>query len=197
MTENQIYRNAARALPATLVIVLLAGCATSPTKRISSSLAPRDYWTEKKQKIRPHKKRAVVAALEKVMRKAASGRSLESLGISTLKEAVVLLEEPKAAAPFIADAIYGKNLWSGRKSEPYYWKFRYWCVDMTGYLKEKRFVPILSSIVSGVNERNELRIRAVKALREMKAESILKKLFFQTDNSAVREEIAKAVISFD
>jgi len=197
MTENQIYRNAARFLLTALFFVLLAGCATAPKKRILSSQAPRDYWAEKKQKIRPDKKRAVTEALKKVMLKAASGSSLESLGISTLKQAVVLLEEPKAAAPFVADAIYGKNLWSGRKSEPYYWKFRYWCVDMAGYLKEKRFAGMLSSIVSGVNERNELRIRAVKALREMKAESILKKLFFQTDNSAVREEIAKAILSFD
>ncbi len=197
MTENQIYRIAARFVLTALLFVLMAGCAAAPKKIILPPPVPRDYWMEKKRKISPQKKKAVMEALEKVMLKAASGASLDSLGISTLKESVVLLENPKAAAPFIADAIEGKNSWSVRKNEPYYWKFRYWCVDMAGYLNEKKFAGMLSSIVSRGNEKNELRVRSVRTLREMKAKAVLRKLFLKMDNSAAREEIARALLVLD
>ncbi|MCD6311939.1 MAG: hypothetical protein J7M11_05720, partial [Elusimicrobia bacterium] len=194
---NQIYRLAARSVLTALFFILMEGCAGAPKKTILPQPVPRDYWTENKQKISPRKKKAVMEALEKVMSKAASGASLESLGISTLRESVVLLENPKAAAPFIAGAVEGRNSWSGIKNEEYYWKFRYWCVDMAAYLNEKKFAGMLSAIVSRENEKNELRVRAVRTLREMKAKAVLRNLFFQTDNSAVREEIAKALLFLD
>ncbi|MEA2081952.1 MAG: hypothetical protein U9O97_04375 [Elusimicrobiota bacterium] len=197
MTENQIYRIIARFVPVLLFFILMAGCSVPGKKLILRGSVIPDYWSEKKHKIPPHKKRGVIDALEKVRQKSASGGSLESLGISTLKEAVVLLEEPKAAAPFIADAIACKNLWNGRNGGAYYWKFRYWCVDMAGYLNDEKFAEMLFLIASGNGEKDKLRVRAVKSLREMKARSSLKKLFLKTDNPAVREETAKALLYLD
>ncbi|MBU2528681.1 hypothetical protein KKF70_04760 [bacterium] len=196
MTENQIYSQTSRAAALVLGLILMSGC--YPAKRmIVQPEVPRDYWTEKKQRISPHQKRAVLEALERVRKKAASGSSLDSLGISTLKESVVLLDHPSAAAPFIADAIEGRDLWSGIKGESYYWKFRYWCIDMAGYMDERQFAGMLASIVSREDEKDELRIRAVMTLREMKEKESLRKLFMEMKNSAVREEIARALLYFD
>jgi len=197
MTENQIALRAARSAAIVLAFLFISGC--YPAARISAipAKAPADYWLEKKQKIRPHQKKAVLEALESVRKKAASGSSLEGLGISTLKESVILLEDPSSAIPFIADAIEGRDLWAGLRGEAYYWKFRYWCVDMAGYMGERQFDAILASIVSREEEKDELRIRAVRTLREMKAKENLRKLFTETDNPAVREEIAQAILYFD
>ncbi|MBA3066701.1 hypothetical protein KJ633_07675 [bacterium] len=197
MTENQIGRIAVRFILTALAAVFMAGCAGVGKKIILPPEVPRDYWSEKKQNIPEREKKAVMDALEKVMLKASSGASLESLGISTLKESIVLLDNPKAAVPFIADAIEGKNLWSTKKNELYYWKFRYWCIDMAGYLNDKNFAEMLSSIISSENEKNELRVRSVRTLREIKAKSVLKNLFMETGNSAIREEIARALLSLD
>lgn len=75
-----------------------------------------------------------------------------------------------------------------------FWKFRFWCVDMAGYLKNGKLAQILYSVVADRNERLEIRMRAVVSLREMKKKPMLKKLFLKTKEVSIREEVAKAIL---
>ncbi len=106
----------------------------------------------------------------------------------------MILNNPGNASPIIVNAIEQKGTWKKFAQEAAYWKFKFWCVDMAGYLKEKKIAPVLYKIAENKNEKEEIRKRAVIALSQMKQKTFLRKLFEATRENRIREEIARAIL---
>ena len=55
-------------------------------------------------------------------------------------------------------------------------------------------MALLMDIVMDKGERTDVRIRAVRSLKELNEKEQLKKIFDFVENSSVREEIAKVIL---
>jgi len=189
--KNQIsgkYRGACIYL-----VLLMSSCATLPERPLPAKI-PQDYWLLKKQSVRGAKRKKIQDALDSVFRKAQSAKTMDEFGIITMRESIILLEETKACVPFVAEVILGKGQWLVAAKQPSFWKFRFWCVDMAGYLKDKKLAEILYSSAFDKKEPPEIRKRAVLSLREMRKKQFLRELFLKTEETSIREEVAKALL---
>ncbi|MFH1957918.1 MAG: hypothetical protein ABIJ15_05535 [bacterium] len=174
-------------------ILLISSCATLPEKPEPAKI-PLDYWLQKKESVGRAKREKIQNALDSVFRKALSTKTMDEFGIITMKESITLLEEAGDSAPFVAEVILGREQWAAQAKQPLFWKFRFWCVDMGGYLKDKKLAEILYSVAADRNERPEIRMRAVLSLREMRMKHFLRELFLETEDVSIREEVAKSIL---
>ncbi|MFH1352942.1 MAG: hypothetical protein ABIH68_05130 [bacterium] len=174
-------------------VLLMSSCATLPEKPLPAKI-PQDYWLQKKESVARAKREKIQGVLDSVFRKALSTKTMDEFGIITMKESIALLEEASDSAPFVAEVILGREQWSAGALQPLFWKFRFWCVDMAGYLKDKKFAEILYSVAADRNERPEIRMRAVISLREMRMKQFLRELFLKTEDVSIREEVAKSIL---
>ena len=182
--------------PFTCIILLLASCAGPKKLMPPPEVAPTEYWKIKAEAVSPEKRKIILEALDKVLEKSRKIIDLNSFGIKTMKESIAILNETKSAAPFIIEAIMISGRWSTVLKESDF-QFRYWCIDMAGYFKDDALPGMLYAIALDEKERSEVRIRAVKSLRELKSRNYLKKLFMKTGDSKVREETAKSILYLD
>jgi len=189
--KNRILGKCRRAC--VYLVLLINSCATLPKKPAPAKI-PRDYWLLKKQRVSPAKREKIQYALNSVLQKALVTGTMDEFGISTMRESIVILERTAAAAPFIAEVLLLKGQWASYVNPSSFWKFRFWCVDMAGYLKNGKLARILYSVAADRNERLEIRMRAVISLREMRKKRLLKELFLKTKEVSIREEVAKAIL---
>jgi len=147
-----------------------------------------------RKKIPPKLKDKINSTLERVFKKAMTSRTMDEFGIGTMKEAIFIIDQKENSVFFLCEAITGVGKWSREKENPLYWKFKYWCVDIAGYIKDKNLVALLMDIVMDKSERTDVRIRAVRSLKELNEKKQLKKIFDFVENSSVREEIAKVIL---
>ncbi len=173
--------------------ILISSCATIPEKPLPAKI-PQDYWLQKKESVGRAKREKIQGALGSVFRKALSAKTMDEFGIITMNESIALLEEEGDSAPFVAEVILGREQWSSGAPQPSFWKFRFWCVDMAGYLMDKKLAEVLYAVAADRNERPEIRMRAVLSLREMRMEQFLRELFLMTEDVSVREEVAKSIL---
>ena len=174
------------------LFLFFSSCARPPVK-IPRAQPPADYWKLKAASVKGAKRKKILAVLDRVLEKSRRIRGLDAFGIRTMNESVKILDESKNASSFIAGAILKTGRWRAalKNSD---WRFRYWCVDMAGYLKDRKLAEVLYSVALDGRERPEVRVRAVKSLREFKNRYYLKKLLRRVSKSGVREEIAKAIL---
>jgi len=119
---------------------------------------------------------------------------MDEFGIGTMKEAIFIIDQKENSVPFLCEAITAQGSWGREKINPLYWKFKYWCVDVAGYIKDKNLVALLMDIVMDKGERTDIRIRAVRSLKELNQKKQLKEIFDFVENSSIREEIAKVIL---
>ena len=173
--------------------LLINSCVTLPEKPAPEKI-PRNYWLLKKQSVGRAKRKKIKDTLDSVFQKALSTKTMNEFGIVTMKESITLLEEARVCSPFVAEVILRRGQWSASSKHPLFWKFRFWCVDMAGYLKDKKLAEILYSAAADRKELPEIRMRAVISLREMKKKQFLKELFLKTEEVFIREKVAKALL---
>ena len=190
MLKKQVF---IRVIVLHMPLLFVCSCQTIPSAKTAGQ-PPAVYWAEKKKKISPEKKRKIFNALNNVLTKAKKYPGIEQFGINTMKESILILNERKYAAPLIAEVILSTGAWSNKASLPYFWKFRFWCIDMAGYLRKKTIVRVLYDIAGNRNEDKKLRIRAVLSLKELSEKKLLRNLFLKTGQPEVREEIAKSIL---
>lgn len=106
----------------------------------------------------PREDQITLATLKRVESIAKRGTSLEQLGKSTLQESAVLLDLSAQAVPGLLKHLKSKN---GN------WKARFWAVDMLGYVGDASAVKPLRGIASDWREKDFVRKRAKRALKEI------------------------------
>ncbi|RLD17211.1 MAG: hypothetical protein DRI36_04500 [Caldiserica bacterium] len=140
--------------------------------------------------VKPEIKVKIKAILKEVEDLSFKYKNLESFGIATMKQSAEILEFGKIASPFVIEALYlSKNF-----------NYKYWLVDILGYLKDKRNILPLLSIVEDENEEIEIRKRAVESVAEIggkEAIKFLKDSYKIVKNEEVKEKIAEVIVKLE
>ncbi|MCD6413295.1 MAG: HEAT repeat domain-containing protein [Elusimicrobia bacterium] len=189
MRTNKIFRQ----ISAAGFLIIIAGC--GGMRNVIKQATPKiDYWAIRREKIPAEKKNKITKTLYSVLLKARNSPTMDAFGIGTMKESIMILDNPHDAAPAIVSAIEEKGIWKKFAGEKAYWKFKFWCVDIAGYLKEKKIASLLYEIADDKTEKKEIRNRAIISLSQMKQKNFLRKLFETTHEDYLREEIARAIL---
>ncbi|MEA3506371.1 MAG: HEAT repeat domain-containing protein [Elusimicrobiota bacterium] len=131
--------------------------------------------TEPDRGLDKEKQQRIEKILDSVSQKA-SRLSLENLGRSTMKESVDIIDMGTLAASHLI-----RKLKKARS-----WKMRYWLVDMLGYIQSRDGLWPLLEIIEDPTEKEEVRLRACEALKELNYSEI-------ADNLRISAELVKDI----
>lgn len=170
-------RNIKYLIPAILAATVFFGCSARRQAPVDEPAAGLD--AEKQQRIEK--------ILDSVSREA-DRLSLESLGRSTMKESVNIMDVgPLAASHLIRRLKKARN-----------WKMRYWLVDMLGYIDSRDGLWPLLEIIEDPTEKEEVRLRACEALKELNYSEVVDDLRISAEiveNRKIKEKIIETISS--
>lgn len=112
--------------------------------------------------------------------------SLENLGRGSMSESVALMDIGEPAARVISMKLKEKNNW----------RYRFWLVDMLGYVGGEGNITPLIEVVEDSSENIRVRLRAAESLRELRLSRALPALLISRDivaDQRVLEEINKSI----
>jgi hypothetical protein len=162
-------------IPAILSTAFFFGCSARQPVTVDKPAVGLDK--EKQQRIEK--------ILDSVSQKA-SRMSLESLGRSTMKESVDIIDMgPLAVSHLIRRIKKTRN-----------WKMRYWLVDMLGYIDSRDGLWPLLEIIEDPAEKEEVRLRACETLKELNYSDIADNLQLSAEivkNIKVKEKIIETI----
>ncbi|MFW6134290.1 MAG: HEAT repeat domain-containing protein [Elusimicrobiota bacterium] len=107
----------------------------------------------------------------KRVREIALKHDLEYLGRNTMNESVELMDIGSVVSPFVV-----RKLKQARN-----WRFRYWLVDILGYIVSNDNVIPLIEIIEDDSEKKEVRLRACESIKELRYPSAVKHLVISKD----------------
>ena len=160
--------------------LILSGC-TKETSRIlpaaESSRVKIDIETAQK----------INKILDSV-RNTAMEHPLDYLGRNTMAEAVKIMDAGVGASEVLIK----------RLKTAYDWKFRFWIVDLMGYIPDRDNILPLIEIIEDPLEKDIIRFRACESLKELDYTKSIEQLLISMDlveDPIVREEIRKTIES--
>lgn len=163
-----------------ILILLLSGCYPAPKKRVP--LPVPEYHIDKKTEKRIKKD---LAEVEKICQ---SNESLDVVGKSTMIQSARLIDLGKASSPVLVSVVQDKT-----KN----WKFRYWAVDLLGYIEDEKNILALIAVIEDSAEQENIRFCALQSIAEManpEAVEYLEVAEQIVENGGLREEITKVII---
>ncbi len=120
------------------------------------------------------------------IRTASREKTLENLGRSTMSESVALMDMGDRIAPILI-----QELKSGSN-----WKFRFWLVDMLGFVGGYGNILPLVEVIEDNSEREKVRLRACESIKELRLPEAVRYLLVSREivsNPRVKAEIQKAI----
>lgn len=162
-----------------ILILFLSGCYPAPKKRVPLSVP--EYHVDKKTEKRIKKD---LTEVEKICQ---SSESLDVVGKSTMTQSARLIDLGKVASPVLVSVVQDKT-----KN----WKFRYWAVDLLGYIEDEKNILALIAVIEDSADEEKIRFCALQAIAEMANPEAIEYLEVAeqiVENGALREEITKVM----
>jgi len=162
-----------------ILILFLSGCYRVP-KEIAPPPVPEYRVDEETQK-------RIKEYLTEVEEICQNSESLDIVGQSTMTQTVRLIDLGKAASPMLVSVVQDKTK---------HWKFRYWAVDLLGYIEDEKNILPLIAVIEDPSEEDKIRFCALQAIVEManpEAIEYLKVAEQIVENNSLREEITKVI----
>lgn len=159
------------------VIVLLSGCAVIGVSRKTPVGFREGIDDEIYQKIE-----RILKRVENVARQ----HDLDYLGRSTLKESVEIME----LGVKVSHVLVEKLKLTGN------WKFRFWIVDMLGYIPNRDNIVSLIEVIEDSTEEELVRLRACESLEELSYLQAIEHLLISMDmveNKGVKRKINETI----
>ncbi|HLD29951.1 MAG TPA: HEAT repeat domain-containing protein [bacterium] len=136
--------------------------------------------------ISPEQRNRIRTVLKEVERLSGVHRNLDNFGISTMKQAIEIMEAGRKASPLVAEALLATPSSN----------FRYWLIDILGYLKDDRNLFPLFAVLENENEKRPFRERALESAKEIGGKQVRKMLldsYSRIDDKNLREKIARVI----
>jgi len=162
-----------------ILILFLSGCYPAPKKRLPPPV-PEYYVDEKMQK-------RIKKDLTEVEKICQNSESLDVVGQSTMTQSARLIDLGKVASPVLVSVVQDKSK---------HWKFRYWAVDLLGYIKDEINILPLIAVIEDSADEEKIRFCALQAIAEMANPEAIEYLEVAeqiVENGALREEITKVI----
>lgn len=162
-----------------ILILFLSGCYPAPKKRLPPPV-PEYYVDEKMQK-------RIKKDLTEVEKICQNSESLDVVGRSTMTQSARLIDLGKVASPVLVSVVQDKSK---------HWKFRYWAVDLLGYIKDEINILPLIAVIEDSADEEKIRFCALQAIAEMANPEAIEYLEVAeqiVENGALREEITKVI----
>lgn len=162
-----------------ILILFLNGCYSAPKKRLPPPV-PEYYVDEKMQK-------RIKKNLTEVEKICQNSESLDVVGKSTMTQSARLIDLGKAASPVLVSVVQDKT-----KN----WKFRYWAVDLLGYIEDERNILALIAVIEDSADEEKIRFCALQAIAEMGNPEAIEYLEVAeqiVENGALWEEITRVI----
>ncbi len=163
-----------------ILILFLSSCYPAPKKRIPLPV-PEYYVDEKTEK-------TIKKNLNEVEKICQNSESLDIVGKSTMTQSARLIDLGKAASPVLVSVVQDKT-----KN----WKFRYWAVDLLGYIEDEKNILALIAVIEDSADEEKIRFCALQAIAEManpEAVEYLEVAEEIVENATLREEITNVII---
>jgi len=163
-----------------ILILFLSSCYPAPKKRVP--LPVPEYYVDEKMQKRIKKD---ITEVEKICQ---NSESLDVVGKSTMTQSARLIDLGKAASPVLVSVVQDKT-----KN----WKFRYWAVDLLGYIEDERNILPLIAVIEDSAEQEKIRFCALQAIEEManpEAVEYLEVAEEIVESGTLREEITNVII---
>lgn len=160
-----------------MLILFLGGCYPTPRKRVPVP----EYRIDKKAQKKIKKD---LTEVEKICQ---NSESLDIVGKSTMTQSARLIDLGEVASPMIISVVQDKT-----KN----WKFRYWAVDLLGYIKDEKNILPLIAVIEDSTEQEKVRFCALQAIDEMANPEAIEYLEVAeqiVENGTLREEITKVI----
>jgi len=160
-----------------MLILFLSGCYPAPKKRVP---VPEYHIDKKAQK----KIKKDLTEVEKICQ---NSESLDIVGQATMAQSAKLIDLGEVASPMIISVVQDKT-----KN----WKFRYWAVDLLGYIKDEKNILPLIAVIEDSAEEEKVRFCALQAIAEMANPEAIEYLEVAeqiVENGTLREEITKVI----
>jgi hypothetical protein len=160
------------------LILFLTGCYPVPKKIVPPIPEYRvDEETEKRIK----------EYLNQVEEICQNSESLDVVGQSTMTQSAKLIDLGKAASPMLVGVVQDKTK---------HWKFRYWAVDLLGYIDDEGNILPLVAVIEDSAEEEKIRFCAVQAIAEMDKPEAIEYLEVSeqiVESESLMEEIRKVI----
>ncbi|MFH1416549.1 MAG: HEAT repeat domain-containing protein [Elusimicrobiota bacterium] len=153
----------------------ITGCAVTARQKVPVAIEKVDEETA--QKVRK--------TLEKV-RKMASQSSLDYLGRNTMNESVMLMDLGPAVSSILVEELRTTSDW----------KYRFWLVDMLGFLPTPDNIIPLIEVLEDYTENVSVRLRACESLKELKYREAVEHLMISRDmvkSQKIAEKIDESI----
>lgn len=164
-------------IPLLTIFVFLSGCAIIGIPYKTTVVHRMGMDDEIYQKIK-----SILEGVEDIARQ----HDLDYFGRSTLKESVEIMELGAKASPVLVERLkMSKN-----------WKFRFWIVDMLGYIPHRDNIVPLIEVIEDCTEEEIVRLRACESLKELNYLQAVEHLLISMDmieNDRVKEEINETI----
>jgi len=161
-----------------ILILFLTGCYPMPKKIVPPIPEYRvDEETEKRIK-------EYLTQVEQICQ---NSESLDVVGQSTMTQSARLIDLGKAASPMLVGVVQDKTK---------HWKFRYWTVDLLGYIEDEGNILPLVAVIEDPAEEEKIRFCAVRAIAEMAKQEAIEYLEVAeqiVENESLVEEIRKVI----
>ena len=140
-----------------------------------------EYQVDKKTEKRIKKD---LAEVEKICQ---NSESLDVVGKSTMIQSARLIDLGKVASPVLVSVVQDKT-----KN----WKFRYWAVDLLGYIEDEKNILALVAVIEDSAEQEKIRFCALQSIAEMANPEAVEYLEIAeqiVENGTLREEITRVI----
>ncbi len=162
-----------------IILLFLFGCSTLPVehskqKVISEEIRLDDDIIQKIEKI--------LVRVERIAEK----NNLDYLGRSTMMESVEILDMGKIVSSTLIEKLKISSNW----------KFRFWIVDIMGFISSKDNIIPLIEVLENNNEKDIVRMRACESLKELGYLKALEHLMISRDivaNKKIRTKITETI----
>ncbi len=162
-----------------ILILFLSGCYPAPKKRLPPPVS--EYYVDEKMQKRIKKD---LTEVEKICQ---NSESLDVVGRSTMTQSARLIDLGKVASAVLVSVVQDKSK---------HWKFRYWAVDLLGYIKDEINILPLIAVIEDSADEEKIRFCALQAIAEMANPEAIEYLEVAeqiVENGALREEITKVI----
>jgi len=162
-----------------ILILFLNSCYPVAKKRVPPPV-PEYYVDEETQK-------RIKGYLTEVEEICQNSENLDVVGQSTMTQSARLIDLGKPALPILVGVIQDKT-----KD----WKFRYWAIDLLGYIEDEGNILPLIAVIEDPAEQEQVRFCALQAIAEMGNPEAIEYLGVAeqiVEDGALREEITKVM----
>lgn len=154
-----------------------------------TSMKHRKVYMEGSSAVDNETQQKIESILDKIDR-IAKRSTLEYLGKSTMKESVDIMDSGPMISYILIEYL--------KTSEN--WKFRYWLVDMLGYLRTRHNIIPLIEVIEDATENVSVRIKACESVLELSYITSVEQLAISKDivkNHRVRAKIDEVIKSLE